>query len=224
MLGKLLPRTLGGSWDSIFSTLFERAKGCRPEDHATHLKHLIFVSKPKRIMEIGVQDGLGARAMVEAARKAGRRKVEYYGFDLFGGAPLSGEAAIGEARGFRRFLERIRYKILLHLKRDSKKEIQAMLGELGARCYMYKGDSRLVLPEVLPGLPKMDFIHIDGGHDYETCKSDWENARKLMSRRTIVVFDDYPMEGVRRVVEEIKRDGSFKVRISGGHAVVTYKR
>jgi len=80
------------------------------------------------------------------------------------------------------------------------------LEKTGAKVYLFKGDSRETLPRELKKLPKMDFIHIDGGHSYDVVKSDWENSRKLMHERTVVMFDDYEIEeGVTKVVNEINR-------------------
>ncbi|TDA35996.1 MAG: hypothetical protein DSO02_00865 [Hadesarchaea archaeon] len=157
---------------------------------------------PKRIMEIGVEEGMGARVMIEAAKERLGNSPEYYGVDFFewgGGKP----------------------KIL---SKPGKEEIKRRLEKLGCKCYLYQGDSTKVLPKVLHLLPKMDFIHIDGEHDYKTVKSDWGHVSRLMKSDTVVVFDDYPMEGVKRVVEEIKRGGDFVVMIKGGHAVVTSKK
>ena len=64
------------------------------------------------------------------------------------------------------------------------------------------GDSKQVLKNRT--LPPMDFISIDGGHDYETVKADWENCQKLIGPNTTIVFDDYKRcPGVTRAVNEI---------------------
>jgi len=209
-LRKFLPITLGGSRDGLFSLLFERAQGFDRREYGSHLRELILRMEkaPTKLMEIGVEDGLGAEVMIKAAKKRTRKKIEYYGFDLFGEIP--------KKTGM---LEKIR----LLCRGDNREEIREKLERLGCKCYLYRGDSTRVLPRVLPNLPKMDFIHIDGGHDYETVKADWNNASRLMNPNTVVVFDDYPLEGVKKVVREIKRSGRFKVIVSGGHAVVTKK-
>jgi len=38
---------------------------------------------PKRIMEIGVEEGMGARVMIEAAKERLGNSPEYYGVDFF---------------------------------------------------------------------------------------------------------------------------------------------
>lgn len=89
----------------------------------------------------------------------------------------------------------------------SQNVILAKLTALGCRgIKLFKGDSREVLPMIVPGLPKMNFIYIDGGHSYDVCKSDWENVKPLLRPGTVVMFDDYLKSGtdVKRVVDEIK--------------------
>ena len=71
------------------------------------------------------------------------------------------------------------------------------------------------MPKVVDGLPKMELIFIDGGHDYDTCKSDWENVKRLMHPGTSVFFHDYNIEGVRKTVDGIG-DGFSIERIYSG--------
>lgn len=77
--------------------------------------------------------------------------------------------------------------------------------------HFYIGDTRKTLPLVVGELPLMDFIFIDGGHDYDVVKSDWGNVKRLVHLKTVVFFHDYNLEGVKKVVDEI--DGKFSVEI-----------
>lgn len=61
-----------------------------------------------------------------------------------------------------------------------------------------------------PFTSQMDFVYIDGAHDYETVKVDTANAVKMLSPGGIVVWDDYHPEfpGVFNCVNEFS--GSVK--------------
>lgn len=55
------------------------------------------------------------------------------------------------------------------------------------------GDSHLTIPEFIEhngNNKKFDLIFIDGSHDYEKSKSDFENCMKLAHLNTIVILDD----------------------------------
>jgi predicted O-methyltransferase YrrM len=85
---------------------------------------------------------------------------------------------------------------------------------LGVSINLFKGDTTKTLPLELGRLPQMDLVFIDGGHSYKTVKSDWECVKRLISKGSVVIFDDYVNEagvahmnmGVNRLVDEIDRD------------------
>uniref|UniRef100_A0A6C0H693 Methyltransferase n=1 Tax=viral metagenome TaxID=1070528 RepID=A0A6C0H693_9ZZZZ len=53
------------------------------------------------------------------------------------------------------------------------------------------GDSKKTLPNYINKInTTFDLIFIDGGHSYETSKSDLLNCKKLANNNTIVVMDD----------------------------------
>lgn len=133
--------------------------------------------KPLRIMEIGVFDAVHGRQMVERATKNGRALVEYYGFDLFEDmTPAVNEAEIGK-----KTLARSYDQTMAYLKAKSKAKV----------IKLFKGDTKVTLPNAVESLPKMDVIFIDGGHSLGTVQSDFEHAIKLAHQKTIVLLDDY---------------------------------
>lgn len=135
-------------------------------------------------MEIGVADGENAKSMVMAAsNNFPIEEVEYYGFDLF---EWNGDS---------------------HMNRVITK-----LEATGCKFKLFKGDSTITLPKLVQKLPLMDLIFIDGGHDYPTVISDWENSKKLVHGETAVFFHNYSFYGPKRVVDNISLD-EYDVRI-----------
>lgn len=59
-----------------------------------------------------------------------------------------------------------------------------------------------------------DFVFIDAGHDYESVKSDTENALRILSSQGVIVWHDFPSAlGVRRyLVEFAKEHRVFRIR------------
>ena len=47
------------------------------------------------------------------------------------------------------------------------------------------------MPKFIRQKKKVDFIFIDGGHSVGTIKSDWNAIKKIISKKSLVIFDDY---------------------------------
>lgn len=136
----------------------------------------------RKLMEIGVADGDNAKNMVETAMKNfPPEKIEYYGFDIF--SPSK--------------------KPALDPKLNTVKE---KLAKTGCHFILFKGDSKETLPKEIDGLPTMDLLFIDGGHDHHTVKSDWEHSKKLMKPHTIVFFHNANWSGPQKLIQNISRE------------------
>ena len=132
-----------------------------------------------RFMEIGTYDGVRAVQLMKGWLSGNsRRRIFYYGFDLF--EDLTQEMSKAE-------LSKSKLP-------PAMKEVQLRMTEAlpwTATVKLYKGNTRVTLVEAGLHLPKMDLIFQDGGHSLDTVRSDWENARRLMHADTIYLFDDY---------------------------------
>jgi hypothetical protein len=66
-------------------------------------------------------------------------------------------------------------------------------------CY---GDSYFNLPIYIKENPniKFDLIHIDGSHEPEIVNSDFESAKKLSTKDSVIVFDDFNAKPINRLI------------------------
>lgn len=69
---------------------------------------------------------------------------------------------------------------------------------------VYAGDSKITLPEILSGLEVRHpvFVFLDGGHSYETARSDYCNVAKYLPDATVII-DDVNYPGVARLIRQI---------------------
>ena len=78
----------------------------------------------------------------------------------------------------------------------------------GIQLYCLNANSRdpRVIEFVKSELPEIDFLFIDGGHDYETCMADWNHYSSLVRWGGIVAFHDLGKEwpDVRTVWERVR--------------------
>jgi len=185
-VGRLLPCRLGGSHDNVWKNLVYKWR----YRHFRRLIRKVVQNNDTdifRIMEIGVRYGDTARLMINEARKAGANKIEFYGFDLFEDPHPEGEVYSRDEQAW------------------SEEKIGSQLKALGVKFRLFKGNSRVILPSAVPNLPKMNVINIDGGHSYETAKSDILNSLKLLAENSVLAVHDYSFKwpGVVKAVDEI---------------------
>ena len=85
---------------------------------------------------------------------------------------------------------------------------QEAANRCGLKLYILDDDSRdpHTVEMVKSLLPNLDFLFIDGGHDYETCLSDWQNYGPMVRNGGMVAFHDLGREwpDVRRVWEQAR--------------------
>lgn len=171
------------------------------------LLDLVHQSKCRTIMEIGVYNGKRGIEMIDTAsihRSPG--EITYLGFDLF--EEMDENTLKDEFSKMPSKLEDVRY----------------VLAKTGANINLFKGWSKATLQKFASkrqDYPEVDLIFIDGGHSVEAIASDWMNASKIMTARTIVVFDDYYVDcpevtrqfGCNKIIDKIDRN-IFSVDVS----------
>lgn len=181
---------------SFLKAIINKTFGLGTKSRYSHIIEAVTANKPCKIMEIGVFTGETALKMIEEAKKYSEN-VEYYGFDLF--EDLSSE----------------QFRTGLSKKPLSFNEVKIKLAGSGAEIYLFKGDTKVVLPRMQNELPKMDLIFIDGGHDLETIENDWKYSEMILAEKGVVIFDDYwnrEDSGCKKLVDSLDRS-KYNVKI-----------
>lgn len=145
-------------------------------------------------------EGGGKKLISSALNNYEPDQIEYYGFDIFQENPPKRD-------------EEIRV-----MESKEMEEVRKYLADTGADINLFAGNTRETLPRYIEDLPKMGFVYIDGGHSYETVKSDWNYVQKIINKNSTVVFDDYNLDGPRKVVDNLDRD-RFTVEIIPSTAI-----
>lgn len=159
----------------------------KPSAWRGHLKtgyDLVNTFKPKVIVELGVMYGHSFFSFAQSVKDNNLDSV-LYGIDNWTGDPHVGQYDPDEIYNT---VEEIRTLIFSDL------------------------DIRLIRADFTEALPKVrhkiDLLHIDGSHDYDSVKTDWENYSKKLRKDAIVLFHDtmVPNFGVRQLFQEIQQE------------------
>jgi hypothetical protein len=174
-------------------------------------------SKNITIAEIGVYKGENAEFMLKQLVKA-KYNVTYYGLDLFEDAvsynlketnPGVYDETVAAGK----------------IQSMAAHTVYAKLIKIMRKVTLIKGDTKKTIPQFADRLKNCDFFYIDGGHDYNSVKSDWNNVNKIAKIGSIIVFDDVHATGIKRLTQEIEKTGikmhgafgSRKYLIKGKH-------
>ena len=65
-------------------------------------------------------------------------------------------------------------------------------------------------------MSKIDFVFLDGGHDYQTVKSDLNFCKEVINNGWTILCDDYDLSyapGVKKAIDEFSSDDDIKCTI-----------
>ena len=95
------------------------------------------------------------------------------------------------------------FNIILKKNLFSIDSIYSFLKKFKNNVELYKGFSETELPKI--DMSKIDMVFLDGGHSYETVRSDLSLILKGIKKNKIIICDDYDQVnyGVKRAVDEI---------------------
>ena len=169
--------------------------------------------KPKFFLEIGVFHGVTARNICELLYKIHKDEFKYIGLDLFE-KNHENKSEIMPNTNFSNPFKQIYFR---YLKRQDPYTIEAvedLLKKFKHNVHLIKGNSNIVLKKI--DMKKIDYVFLDGGHDYETVKNDLNCCKEVINNDGTILCDDYNLSyapGVKKAIDEYVDNNSYKCEI-----------
>ena len=80
--------------------------------------------------------------------------------------------------------------------------------------HLIKGNSNEILKKI--DMSKIDYVFLDGGHDYETVRNDLNNSINVLENNGTILCDDYNLSyapGVKKAIDEFVNTNNFNCSI-----------
>jgi len=173
----------------------------------------ILNSKPKNFLEIGIFQGVTARNVCELLYKTHNNSFKYIGIDKFDLDKKENNEFIPSIH-FKNPLKQFYYRYIVKENPYSLKSVKNLLNKFDKNVFIFKGDSKIVLPKI--DLNEIDYVFLDGGHSYDTVKSDLNNCKVVVENNGIVLCDDYDLSyapGVKKAIDEFVIKEQYDIKI-----------
>ena len=174
---------------------------------------LIKEKKPKTFLEIGVFHGVTARNVCELLNRIHQKDFKYIGLDLFE-QNNENKSEIIPNNNFSNPLKKIYFKYIKRQNPYSLEAVENLLQKFKDNAHLIKGNSNIVLKKI--DMSKIDYVFLDGGHDYETVKNDLNNCIEVVNNSGTILCDDYNLSyapGVKKAIDEFVEINNFKCEI-----------
>ena len=169
--------------------------------------------KPKTFLEVGVFHGVTARNVCELLNSIHNKDFKYIGLDLFEENDENKNEIIPNTK-FSNPLKRIYFQYIKRLNPYSKEAVQDLLNKFKENVYLIKGNSNKVLKEI--NMSKIDYVFLDGGHDYNTVSNDLNCCKEVASNGGTILCDDYDLgyaPGVKKAIDEFTNKNKLNCEI-----------
>ena len=173
----------------------------------------VLIKRPKVFLEVGVFHGVTARNVCELLYTLHGKDFKYIGLDLFEENLESKDEVIPNTK-FSNPLKTIYFKFIKRQDPYSKKAVEDLLKKYKNNFSLIKGNSNDILKKI--DMSKIDFVFLDGGHDYSTVINDLNCCKEVIENNGTVLCDDYDLSyapGVRKAIDEFTSKYHFKCSI-----------
>jgi predicted O-methyltransferase YrrM len=158
--------------------------------------------KPKNFLEIGVFHGVTARNICELLYRIHKNNFKYIGLDLFGKSNENNNEIIPSTE-FLNPLKKIYFKYIKRQEPYSLEAVSDLLKKFKNNVSLIAGNSNKLLKKI--DMTKIDYVFLDGGHDYETVKNDLNCCINVLENNGTILCDDYDLTyapGVKQAIDE----------------------
>ena len=169
--------------------------------------------KPKNFLEIGVFHGVTARNVCELLSQIHNNNFKYIGIDLFEKSSENMSEIIPNTN-FSNPFKKIYYKYLKRQDPYSLDAVTELLKKYKNNIQLIKGNSNKILKKI--DMSKIDYVFLDGGHDYETVRNDLNNSINVLENNGTILCDDYNLSyapGVKKAIDEFVNTNNFNCSI-----------
>ena len=171
------------------------------------------IKKPKFFLEVGVFHGVTARNVCELLYKIHGNEFKYIGLDLFE-KNNENKSEIIPNTSFSNPLKHIYFKYIKKCDPYTIQSVEDLLKKFKKNIHLIKGNSNIVLKKI--DMSKIDYVFLDGGHEYETIKNDLNNCVEVIQNNGTVLCDDYNLSyapGVKKAIDEFVKDNDYECEI-----------
>ncbi len=190
-----------------------RKTSLKQKGHGEFFLDEILKKKPKTFLEIGVFHGVTARNICELLSQIHKEDFKYIGLDLFEKSDENLLEVI-PSTDFKNPFKKIYFKYIKRQDPYSMESVNDLLKKFKKNIHLIKGNSNKVLKKI--NMKKIDFVFIDGGHEYNTVINDLNNCKEVIDLNGTVLCDDYNLSsapGVRKAIDEFVQNNKYKCEI-----------
>ena len=189
-----------------FKLYFRKSSFKKDMRSAEILFDQIDIYKPRYFLEVGVFQGVTSKNVCEKLNSLHQGDFNYYGVDIFedANALLDNKEMTSKHNKISNPLKHLFYNVFFKENLNSLESVKKLLKKFDKKVFLHKGLSHNILPKI--DISKIDFIFLDGGHSYETVRSDLFLILKNIKKNKVIICDDYDQinYGVKKAVDELK--------------------
>ena len=190
-----------------------RKTSLKQKGHGDFLLDEVRKEKPNIFLEIGVFHGVTARNICELLYQTHKNDFKYIGLDLFEETEENKNEVIPN-NTFNNPLKRIYFKYIKKQNPYSLEAVRDLLKKFEKNIHLIQGNSNKVLKKI--DMSKIDYVFLDGGHEYNTVKNDLDNCIEVVKKGGTVLCDDYNLgsaPGVKRAIDEFVKKNQLNIEI-----------